>query len=514
MEPRPSLRTPPRARTRKESSAGSPPSATSHDTPARGVRYSVSARMRPLARPDAIAAKMVLRVVEFCRKRGHDADALCRGVGLTLEVLSEPDARVDYATVARLGVRALAVTRDQNFGLHLAQDVQDTGSFDAGLLLLMASPSVRVAFERMASYQRYWGDGNRATLHAAAGGLTVRYVLAGAEGEYARHSYECAMAEIALGARVLTGKPLLPRTVRFRHAAPRETGEHHQLFGCTLEFGAAYDEITFDDAVLDEPMPHANAAFCAIFEQQVEKALARLPATTTASGAVREVARAALAGGRCTLNGTASALSVSVRTLQRRLPEARGDVVRRRRGCTPPRTRVRLLGPRRSGPPQWRPSSASTRTPRRFTACIPPLDPARALHGIDLSMPKIEGISRFALCEPRLWYLLRSASSPRAVAPIGARPASTVLRMPTLTAPHGGFSQMAGETRKELRQIEAAPAPRITESWGGLASRYRAVAGGLTRLHGAVRRAAPAVGAVRRVFARGAPEPVRITADQ
>jgi AraC-like DNA-binding protein len=275
--------------------------------------------MRPSAPPDAISAKMVLRVAEFCRKRGHDPEALCRSVGLTLEFLSGSDARVDYATAARLGTRALAITGDENFGLHLAQDVEDKGSFDAGLLLLMASPNVRTAFERMASYQRYWGDGNRAALHAAPGGLTVRYVLAGAEGDYARHSYECAMAEIALGARVLTGKPALPRVVRFRHSAPRDTSEHRGLFGCTLEFGAAHDEITFDDAVLEERLPHANAAFCTIFERQIEQALVRLPTVTSASAAVREVIRAALSSGSCTLAGTAKALSVSVRTLQRRL---------------------------------------------------------------------------------------------------------------------------------------------------------------------------------------------------
>ena len=92
---------------------------------------------------------MVLRIVEFCRARGHDADALCRDIGLTPAALAEPDARVGYDVAAVVGERALALTGDDNLGLHLAEDVRDTRQFDAGLLLLMASPTVRVALERM-----------------------------------------------------------------------------------------------------------------------------------------------------------------------------------------------------------------------------------------------------------------------------------------------------------------------------------------------------------------------------
>jgi len=187
------------------------------------------------------------------------------------------------------------------------------------VLLLMASPTVRVALERMEAHQRYWGDGNRAALRRVDRGLAIRYTLPGAIGAYARHSDECALAEITLGVRVLSGSPLVPRMVHFRHSAPRSIEEHERLFACPLEFGAAHSEIVFDDAALDSKMPHANAAFFAIFEQQIERALARLPSPSSASENVREAIRAALAGGCCTLAGTARMLGVSSRTLQRRL---------------------------------------------------------------------------------------------------------------------------------------------------------------------------------------------------
>jgi AraC-like DNA-binding protein len=275
--------------------------------------------MEPSPEHGAISARMVLRVVEFCRARGHDGEALCRSANTSLTALTQPDARVPYALAARISERALALTREPNFGLELARDVGDPKHYDAGLLFLMASSSLRVALERMVARQRYWGDGERARLTPVPGGLALRYTLPGASGEYGRQSDECAMAEVALGARALSGRALLARVVRFRHPAPRDTSEHRSLFRCQLEFDRAHTEIVFDDHALDAPMRHTNEAFCAIFEQQVEQALARLPTESSASAGVRAAVRIALGGGGCTLEGTARSLGVSTRTLQRRL---------------------------------------------------------------------------------------------------------------------------------------------------------------------------------------------------
>jgi AraC-like DNA-binding protein len=145
--------------------------------------------------------------------------------------------------------------------------------------------------------------------------------LPGASGAYARHSYECALAEVALGIRALSGQDLHARAVRFPHPAPRNTDEHRRLFRSTLQWNASAPELAFDDAVLDTRMQHANEAFCGIFEQQVRAALDRLPVAASASELVRSAARAALGAGRCSLGDTASALGTSPRTLQRRLQE-------------------------------------------------------------------------------------------------------------------------------------------------------------------------------------------------
>ncbi len=277
----------------------------------------------------SLSARVVVRITDFVAARGHDAESLCKSAGLALESLRDPEARVPYAVVDELGERAAALVGDPNMGLHLAMEVPNAVRFDPGLLLLMASPSIRAAFGRMERYQRHWGDGQRARLLPADGGMRVRYSMPPPHDRPQRHNDECALAEMVIGIRTLSGANVTPRVVRFRHAAPADTHEHAALFRCPIEWRAEHTEFELADEVLDVPMVHANEAYCAIFEQQVERALARLPSGGIAED-VRATARATLLSGTCSLSRTAKTLGLSTRTLQRRLQlegTSFGDIV-------------------------------------------------------------------------------------------------------------------------------------------------------------------------------------------
>ena len=266
-----------------------------------------------------LSARMLLRVVDHCASRGVDEGRLLREVDLTRAALAEPEARVAYHVVERVGMRALALTGDADLGLHLAQDAARQSHVDAGVLLLMASPTVRSALEQMVRYQRFWGDGDRASLVPVREGLAVRYLLRGAAGSYVRHADECALAEIVIGLRAFSGHAVTPVAVRFRHPPPPSLTEHRTVFGCPLEFRALHTEVEFDGATCSLPMQHAHALFQSIFQQQVAHTIARLPSDARAAGLVRDAARTALRAGRCTVGATARGLGLSTRTMQRQL---------------------------------------------------------------------------------------------------------------------------------------------------------------------------------------------------
>jgi AraC-like DNA-binding protein len=183
----------------------------------------------------------------------------------------------------------------------------------------MASPTLGEAMQRLERSTRYWGDGDRVSFQRTASGLSIRSLMPGPAGAFTRHSHECALAEFALGASRLCGGPVRPLVVRFAHEAPADTSEHRHIFDCPLEFSADCNELSFDEKALATPMRHANEAFLGIFERQLDEALGRLPPAARTSDAVRGVARAALCNGGTNLAETARLLSLSERTLQRRL---------------------------------------------------------------------------------------------------------------------------------------------------------------------------------------------------
>ena len=266
-----------------------------------------------------ISSRVVVRIVDYAAARGHDAEQLCRRAGVSSHVLRDPEARVPFAVAERIGMHAAELCGDPNLGLHLAQDVRDPRVFDAGILLMMASPTLGDSIERMARYQRFWADGERFILVPTAAGVWLRRAQRYQMNEYQRHSEECAKAEFVLGARMLTERDVAPRAVRFRHKAPADRREHDALFRCPIEFGAEYAEAELDRETLALALPNANATYCAIFQQQVERALARLPAESGLAADVRGAALAALSSGDCSLSGTARVLGISPRTMQRRL---------------------------------------------------------------------------------------------------------------------------------------------------------------------------------------------------
>jgi AraC-like DNA-binding protein len=265
------------------------------------------------------AGRILAQIADYVQAQGHDAEGLCRRAGLQLAVLRAPDVFVPLVQAERFGLEAVALTGDPHLGRHLAQVAGDPSAFDPGLLMMMSSASLGEALSRMERLQRYWGDGPAFSVLPSETGVRIRYTQPGALGAYQRHSDECALAKVVLGMRALTGLAVTAKVVCFRHAAPEDTAPHEALFGCPIAFDAEHSELALPLALLDTQLPHANQAYCAIFEQQVARTLARLPGKSGLSEHVRAAVQATLSSGDCTLASAAKRLGMSERTLQRRL---------------------------------------------------------------------------------------------------------------------------------------------------------------------------------------------------
>lgn len=268
-----------------------------------------------------VSGHVVLRLGRFVASRGLDADALFAELGLTRRAIAGRDVRVPYERLEAIGSRAGELLGTSDFGLELGRSLVDPETLeDAGFLLLMASQDVRSALERAVRLQAYWGDGTRLSLAPVRGGLSVRYTYPTSPApSLRRHIDECAMAEMIVALRHLTGVDVVPQAVAFVHTKPADTTAHEALFRCPLRFGTERVELVLDDASLALPMRGAHSVYGEIFGRVVERAVARHAGERPLASQVRTLVRGAVDGTGDLVAHVARTLRTSARTLQRRL---------------------------------------------------------------------------------------------------------------------------------------------------------------------------------------------------
>ncbi|WP_198347300.1 AraC family transcriptional regulator [Nocardia terrae] len=133
-----------------------------------------------------------------------------------------------------------------------------------------------------------------------------------------------------LAERVMTGAQMIGQEVfsagipihrvAFRHHGPADTSRYRTVFGVEPSFGADRNELAFDPAYLDMPLPQANEWARSTCEQMCRELLTRRHARTGIAGTVRDllVRTPGLVPDQTTV---AAALFISPRTLSRRLAE-------------------------------------------------------------------------------------------------------------------------------------------------------------------------------------------------
>lgn len=126
-------------------------------------------------------------------------------------------------------------------------------------------------------------------------------------------------AALAVLGRRTTNVEWTARETRFQHPAPSDIREHERIFRCPVRFGAAANEFVFDSAYLTLPIVKADPSLCALLDRHAEGLLAKYPREDSLVERVRTILKDELNGGDASLESVARQLSLSERTLQRKL---------------------------------------------------------------------------------------------------------------------------------------------------------------------------------------------------
>jgi AraC-like DNA-binding protein len=251
------------------------------------------------------------------RARGIPLGPLLRRVGLSVEDIEDPQARI--ATADQIEFLNLVADElgDDLLGLQLAQKFEMRL---AGLLyyVFASSHTLREVFDRGARYSAMVNEGVlQDFVDGRLAGLAIRYM--GVRRQADRHQIEFWMAFVLRVCRQLTGRHLRPARVRLTHFRGHGQSRLSRFMGCPVEFGAAADEILFSREILRIQVVNADPYLNRVLVDVCEHALAdRRPADSFAAH-VENVVAPLLPHGLARADEAAKRLGMSPRTFARRL---------------------------------------------------------------------------------------------------------------------------------------------------------------------------------------------------
>ena len=246
---------------------------------------------------------------------------LLRRVGLTPEVIADPEERLIVRSQITLLDEAAIALQDDCLGFTLARDFDPR---EIGLLyyVMASSQTLGDALKRVARYSQItnealvvrYREGNR---------LIISLSYSGVPRHSERHQIEFCMFAVLRICRVLTGQNLVPQHFWISHHRSGTTNSEMARFvGTAVEFGATADEFALNANARELPLIHADPYLNNLLLKYCEAALTdRRGNVSQLRTRVENAISSLLPHGRVVVDDVARSLGMSERTLARKLSD-------------------------------------------------------------------------------------------------------------------------------------------------------------------------------------------------
>ena len=241
-------------------------------------------------------------------------------VGLTPELIADPDERLSVRSQVRLLEEAAIALKDDRIGFTLARefDLREIGLI---YYVMASSQTLGEGLKRLARYSRVT---NEALVFGYREGnsLTISLSYSGVSRHSDRHQIEFCMFAVLRICRALTGQHLVPKHFSVAHLRSEGISEMMRFVGTKVEFGADADEFDFNVDARGLPLIHADSHLNKLLLKSSEATLAdRKGETSQLRTRVENAISSLLPHGRVLAEDVARGLGMSERTLVRRLSD-------------------------------------------------------------------------------------------------------------------------------------------------------------------------------------------------
>ena len=265
-------------------------------------------------------AHKVAALVGVLAEKGVSAEAVLAGSGITESRLRAPATRVSYKQMLAVFRNALALTPDPAAALLAGQRMHVTAYGMYGYALL-SSPTHTDSVDFAVKHHRVMGPvaDMAFSLEDNAVVYTYRPLLVPdpADPLY-RFVTEFQFSSQLTLTTDLYGASFGFSQMRFAYPAPPHAAAYRKLFKCPVLFRQPVDELRFDAAWLDEPMPYADPITNAMAREMCEKSLAEVNQDLGLAASIRRIL-VEQPGRFPSVEAMAEELALNPRTLRRKL---------------------------------------------------------------------------------------------------------------------------------------------------------------------------------------------------
>lgn len=266
-----------------------------------------------------LAAKMAVA------QRGVDADRLLKEAGLDLSTVADPMARYPAHQGLAFWQKAVHEIGEELIGIDVALQFVPL-NFNALSYALMASENLAQMYLRLARYAHIITDAAdvRFTTDGGAGRLSFMGdpVLLATVDNLTRWSiFDYALLALVRGSRMLYGREFQPLEIRMQRQRPADHAKLERVFRCTPIYGCEDNAIIVDTATLEKPLSYANLEVVKASEDAMDRYRSGW-AEPGLADQLSAVLKELLPSGEPRQDDVAERMSMTLRTLQRRLGEA------------------------------------------------------------------------------------------------------------------------------------------------------------------------------------------------
>lgn len=266
----------------------------------------------------------VRNVLMAALKKGGDLQTLCHEVGVTPEMLEQPDAKANMEQCTKVWEVALRHTGDHFLGLHMGE-VTPPGLAGMVGYLMESSPDLLTAYQSLQQFHKVMTNAEDVFLEIQD--AEARYYVEPAaiwhllSVEAARQMVDHSMSASVHINKMLIGKMIYPLRILLRYPRPQNIGEYLRIFKCEPLFNQNCNCLVYRLRDMKTPIIGHNPILNKFFRELLEKEILK---THRRESFANEVRRAILQNFDQVLpqlNDIVQCLHISSRTLQRKLQE-------------------------------------------------------------------------------------------------------------------------------------------------------------------------------------------------